>query len=373
MDLKQAQKLTLDKVESDLYTNNVRQSIKQNIRERQNTREAFKDAFEVLLESQESSTKTQKDILEELKKLNNEMRENIQEQREEPIEEEELTETSEDEDSEDSEGESRPHFRLPGLLYRGFKGLVSRVNPSTATTLIRNGLIGTAGIASAIAATKYLGEQLSDRTGNDRFGTSFDVMEPSVNALKDNLYKLSTETALTIYNQARASGDAIPPGLSNIIYKEIIGSAGANAALAAYRLIADRLSFDQISRFINKIKTGLKEKTPSLIIEGEPTRALVKVADIIQQPSVLQTPDLIKPSKNPINLYDQPLKSSDIFTPFSLNQPIISLQTPSKQNSFPQNQPVIPDTFTPFLQTPSKQNHFFDQKNRQTSFTSTTK
>ena len=94
-----------------------------------------------------------------------------------------------------------------------------------------------------------------------------------------------------------------------------------------------------------------------MIIEGGPTRALVKAADIIQQPSVPQTPDLIKPSKNPINLYDQPLKSSDIFTPFSQNQPIISLQTPSKQNSFPQNQPVIPDTFTPFLQTPSKQNH----------------
>ena len=184
MDLNQMRKLTLDKIETDLFTNNVRQSIKQNIRERQNKREAFKDAFEVLLESQEASTQTQKDILEELKKLNNEMRENIQEQREEPIEEEELTETSEDEDSEDSEGESRPHFRLPGLLYRGFKGLVSRVNPSTATTLIRNGLIGTAGIASAIAATKYLGEQLSDRTGNERFGTSFDVMEPSVMLLK---------------------------------------------------------------------------------------------------------------------------------------------------------------------------------------------
>lgn len=66
MDLNHIQKLARNKIETDLFTNNVRQAIKQNARERQNQREAFKDAFEVLLESQESSTKTQKDILKEL-------------------------------------------------------------------------------------------------------------------------------------------------------------------------------------------------------------------------------------------------------------------------------------------------------------------
>ena len=355
MDIKRIQKISTDKIESDLYTNNVRQKIRQNIREKQDSREAFKDAFEVLLETQESSTKTQKDILEELKKLNSEMRENIQEQgeaNEELSEEEELSEQSEAEDD-----NPRPHMRLPGLLYRGFKGLVSRVDPSNITSLIRNGLIGTAGIASAILATQYLGEQLSDRTGNEQFGTSFDNMEPTVNALKDNLYKLSTETALTIYNQANSypESKADISGLSNLIYKGIIGSAGANAALAAYRLIADKLSFDQISRFISKIKTGLKGTTkpliaPSLkssdIFETKPLitdqtlkssdifkTSQLKSSDIIKPPII---PDLTKPSKNPINLFDLPQ-----------NQPIIPDTFASY--SKPQNQPIIPDTFAPFF------------------------
>lgn len=348
MDLKQTQKLALDKIESDLFTNNVRQSIKQNIRERQNTREAFKDAFEVLLETQESSTKTQKDILEELKKLNNEMRQNIQEQREEPIEEEEL---SEQEEIEEEEEPPRPHMRLPGFLYR----VVTGVNPSTVTLLIRKAIIGTAGIASAIAATKYLGEKLSDRTGNERFGTSFDVMEPSVNALKDNLYKLSTETALTIYNQANLypESKADISGLSNLIHKGIIGSAGANAALAAYRLIADSLSFDQISRFIGKIKTGLKPPSLSSDVIGilNPSSSdVIRASDILKPPSSDLKPStqkqLFKPSKIPINLFALPQGTAE---PPSSN--LIEGQPP-------QNQPIIPHTFAPFYLQSKKQSPF---------------
>lgn len=339
MDLQQLKKITKDKIEADTYTKIVRQNIKRNIRERQNAREAFKEAFEVLLESQGTSTKTQNAMLKELKKLNQRMQQNVNNGYDKRIE---ASEASEDERSEASEGElSRPHMRIPELLYQGFKGSFSRVEPSTITSLIRKGLIGTFGIASAIAATNYLGDQLSESTGNERYGTSADTFEPNKNVLKDNLYKLSTETALTIYNQAKVKPDSGVSGLSDLIYKGIIGSAGTNAAIAAYRLIADRLSPDSTFQSINTIKRGLlkpfqgiKKKLPELTSRDvfptavQPVSQPVQPFQPVSQPvqpvqakqdySSLTSRDVFPPVSQPVSPQQKNLgflSSRDVFPP----------------------------------------------------------
>lgn len=70
MDIDQAKKLPQNKTEADLLTRLVRRSIKRKEREKQQAREDFREAFEVLLESQDKSTKTQDLMLEELRNLN---------------------------------------------------------------------------------------------------------------------------------------------------------------------------------------------------------------------------------------------------------------------------------------------------------------
>ena len=277
MDLKQIKKLTKDKIEADTFTKTVRQNTKRNKIERQNAREAFKEAFEVLLEAQDTNTKTQNAMLKELKKLNHRMRQNLNDGQE-VVDEEEPSENEE----EPSENEAKPHMRIPEVLYRGLSGLLSRVESS----IITKALVGTVGIASAIAASSYLGDQPGNQTGNERYATSADTFKPNLNMLKDNLYKLSTETALAIYDQTKLQPDAGGvSGLSDLIYRGIIGSAGTNAAIAAYRLIADKLSPDSILQSINSIKRGLMKpfqktkKLPALtsipsdvkpVQEGEP-------------------------------------------------------------------------------------------------------
>lgn len=70
MDIDQAKQLSQNKTEADLLTRLVRRSIKRKEREKQQAREDFREAFEVLLESQDKSTKTQNLMLEELRNLN---------------------------------------------------------------------------------------------------------------------------------------------------------------------------------------------------------------------------------------------------------------------------------------------------------------
>ena len=70
MDIDKAKKLSRDKIEADLLTGLVKRSIKRKERERQQAREDFKEVFEVLLVSQDKSTKTQDLMLEELRNLN---------------------------------------------------------------------------------------------------------------------------------------------------------------------------------------------------------------------------------------------------------------------------------------------------------------
>ena len=70
MDITQAKKLSQDKIEADFLTKIVRRNIKRKELEKQKAREAFREAFEVLLESQDASTKTQNLMLDELQRLN---------------------------------------------------------------------------------------------------------------------------------------------------------------------------------------------------------------------------------------------------------------------------------------------------------------
>ena len=70
MDISQAKKLSPDKIEADFLTKIVRRNIKRKELEKQKAREAFREAFEVLLESQDASTKTQSLMLDELQRLN---------------------------------------------------------------------------------------------------------------------------------------------------------------------------------------------------------------------------------------------------------------------------------------------------------------
>ena len=70
MDVFQAKKLSQDKIEADFLTKIVRRNIKRKELEKQKAREAFREAFEVLLESQDASTKTQNLMLDELQRLN---------------------------------------------------------------------------------------------------------------------------------------------------------------------------------------------------------------------------------------------------------------------------------------------------------------
>ena len=70
MDISQAKKLSQDKIEADFLTKIVRRNIKRKELEKQQAREAFREAFEVLLESQDASTKTQNLMLDELQRLN---------------------------------------------------------------------------------------------------------------------------------------------------------------------------------------------------------------------------------------------------------------------------------------------------------------
>ena len=75
MDIDQAKKLSQDKIEADFLTGLVRRSIKRKELEKQQAREAFREAFEVLLKSQDKSTKTQTLMLDELRELNEKMEE----------------------------------------------------------------------------------------------------------------------------------------------------------------------------------------------------------------------------------------------------------------------------------------------------------
>ena len=70
MDISQAKKRSQDKIEADFLTKIVRRNIKRKELEKQKAREAFREAFEVLLESQDASTKTQNLMLDELQRLN---------------------------------------------------------------------------------------------------------------------------------------------------------------------------------------------------------------------------------------------------------------------------------------------------------------
>ena len=70
MDVSQAKKLSQDKIEADFLTKIVRRNINRKELEKQKAREAFREAFEVLLESQDASTKTQNAMLDELQRLN---------------------------------------------------------------------------------------------------------------------------------------------------------------------------------------------------------------------------------------------------------------------------------------------------------------
>ena len=70
MDISQAKKLSQDKIEADFLTKIVRRNIKRKELQKQKAREAFREAFEVLLESQDASTKTQNLMLDELQRLN---------------------------------------------------------------------------------------------------------------------------------------------------------------------------------------------------------------------------------------------------------------------------------------------------------------
>ena len=355
MELNRIQKLAKNKIDADLYTNKVRQEIRQNARKRQDRQEAFKDEFDILLKSQESSVNTQKDILKELQKLN---REGVQfepnNQREQQQDEDESSD-EEDEQSSDDERGGRPHMRIPEFLYR----IVTGTNPSRVTSAIRNALIGTAGIATGIAVSNYLGEQLSDKIGEQINET----LEPTVDALKDNLREITTKTANAIYEQAatepkestaltvynpyeRMQTPQNPVGgLSNLIYNGIIGAAGANAAAATYRLITESLPFRQVSRLIRKLRPGgiaspqnpaaqitadeIMTQPPAQITADEIMTPPSKITadEIMAPPSKITAdeimaahpvPDLVKPSKNPVNLFD-----------------------------LPQNQPIIPDTFAP--------------------------
>lgn len=70
MYINQTKKLSQDKIEADFLTKIVRRNIKRKEREKQDAREAFRQTFEVLLESQDKSTKTQDLMLDELQRLN---------------------------------------------------------------------------------------------------------------------------------------------------------------------------------------------------------------------------------------------------------------------------------------------------------------
>ena len=80
MDVSQAKKLSQDKIEADFLTKIVRRNIKRKELEKQKAREAFREAFEVLLESQDASTKTQNLMLDELQRLNARIEEAEQDQ-----------------------------------------------------------------------------------------------------------------------------------------------------------------------------------------------------------------------------------------------------------------------------------------------------
>ena len=60
MDINQAKKLSQDKIKAEFLTRIVRRNIKRKELQKQKAREAFREAFEVLLESQDKSTKTQR-------------------------------------------------------------------------------------------------------------------------------------------------------------------------------------------------------------------------------------------------------------------------------------------------------------------------
>ena len=84
MDISQAKKLSQDKIEADFLTKIVRRNIKRKERERRQAREAFREAFEVVLESQDKSTKTQNLMLDELQRINARIDEEEQPQGREP-------------------------------------------------------------------------------------------------------------------------------------------------------------------------------------------------------------------------------------------------------------------------------------------------
>lgn len=156
MDIAQAVKLSQDKIEADLFTRLVRRSIKRKERERQQAREDFREAFEVLLESQDKSTKTQDLMLEELRNLNRNIDDDEPVGRDRPDgrirrpqEPDDITDSSTDEELSD-EDYPQHHMRLPNLLYqgtrrgivgaadlarRGLQGLYNRWNPQLAAEL----------------------------------------------------------------------------------------------------------------------------------------------------------------------------------------------------------------------------------------------
>lgn len=117
MGIDKAVKLSQDKIEADLLTQLVRRSIKRKEREKQQARKDFKEAFEVLLESQDKSTKTHDLMLEERQGCRPRF------PRQEP---DDISDETTSTDEESDVDYPRPRTRWPSLLYKGTVDLTRR-------------------------------------------------------------------------------------------------------------------------------------------------------------------------------------------------------------------------------------------------------
>lgn len=132
MGIDKAVKLSQDKIEADLLTRLVRRSIKRKEREKQQAREDFKEAFEVLLESQDKSTKTHDLMLEELRNLNRNIDDKAYPRRQRcrprfrRRSPDDISDETTSTDEESDVDYPRPHTRWPSLLYKGTVDLTRR-------------------------------------------------------------------------------------------------------------------------------------------------------------------------------------------------------------------------------------------------------
>ena len=127
MDIDHTKKLSQDKIEADFLTQIVRRNIRRKEREKQDAREAFREAFEVLLESQDKSTKTQDLMLDELQRLNRRINEAQRAQQDQQPQGKpryaDRFRRSRDDDADDQfydarEYIRRPHPRRPAVIER---------------------------------------------------------------------------------------------------------------------------------------------------------------------------------------------------------------------------------------------------------------